>query len=77
MPGKDRWRGNGTTLPSFDLVLISTNHACVNYEELAAWAPCIVDTRNAMAGDPGSNPARCGRRSFCRLQSSALRPPFS
>ena len=45
-------RSPGTKKPSaaFDLVLISTNHACVNYAELAAWAPCIVDTRNAMAG---------------------------
>jgi UDP-N-acetyl-D-glucosamine dehydrogenase len=34
---------------SFDCVLIATNHACVNYQELADWAPCIVDTRNAMA----------------------------
>lgn len=33
----------------FDLVLIATNHAAVNYQELATWAPCIVDTRNAMA----------------------------
>jgi UDP-N-acetyl-D-glucosamine dehydrogenase len=32
----------------YDLVLISTNHANINYQELAAWAPCIVDTRNAM-----------------------------
>ncbi len=40
------------TIESFDLVLISTNHACVNYRELADWAPCIVDTRNAMAGIP-------------------------
>ena len=40
------------TIESFDLVLISTNHACVNYRELADWAPCIVDTRNAMAGVP-------------------------
>jgi UDP-N-acetyl-D-glucosamine dehydrogenase len=38
------------TLSSFDLVLIATNHACVNYHELAQWALCIVDTRNAMAG---------------------------
>ncbi len=35
---------------SFDLVLLATNHACVNYHELAQWAPCIVDTRNAMHG---------------------------
>jgi UDP-N-acetyl-D-glucosamine dehydrogenase len=38
-----------TNIASFDLVLIATNHACVNYQELADWAPCIVDTRNAMA----------------------------
>ena len=31
-------------------MLIATNHACVNYQQLADWAPCIVDTRNAMAG---------------------------
>lgn len=37
------------TISSYDLVLISTNHANVNYEELAQWAKCIVDTRNAMA----------------------------
>jgi UDP-N-acetyl-D-glucosamine dehydrogenase len=33
----------------FDLVLIATNHASVDYEQLAKWAHCIVDTRNAMA----------------------------
>jgi len=38
------------TIQSFDVVLIATNHASVNYRELAEWAPCIVDTRNAMAG---------------------------
>jgi UDP-N-acetyl-D-glucosamine dehydrogenase len=37
-------------LRSFDLVLISTNHASVNYRELAEHADCIVDARNAMAG---------------------------
>jgi len=37
------------TISSYDLVLIATNHASVNYAELAEWAPCIVDTRNAMA----------------------------
>ena len=37
------------TVAGYDLVLISTNHASVNYRELADWAPCIVDTRNAMA----------------------------
>jgi UDP-N-acetyl-D-glucosamine dehydrogenase len=38
------------TVAGFDLVLIATNHASVNYQELAGWAPCIVDSRNAMAG---------------------------
>ena len=38
------------TIGSFDVVLISTNHGCFDYGELAAWARCIVDTRNAMAG---------------------------
>jgi UDP-N-acetyl-D-glucosamine dehydrogenase len=40
------------TIQGFDLVLIATNHASVNYQELADWASCIVDTRNAMAGIP-------------------------
>jgi UDP-N-acetyl-D-glucosamine dehydrogenase len=38
------------TVASFDLVLLATNHASVNYQQLAEWAPCIVDTRNAMNG---------------------------
>jgi UDP-N-acetyl-D-glucosamine dehydrogenase len=38
-----------TTIQSFDLVLIATNHRSVNYQELADWSQCIVDTRNAMA----------------------------
>jgi UDP-N-acetyl-D-glucosamine dehydrogenase len=38
------------TISGFDLVLIATNHACINCAELARWAVCIVDTRNAMAG---------------------------
>lgn len=33
-----------------DAVLIATNHKAVNYQDLADWAGCIVDTRNAMAG---------------------------
>ncbi|HVY71153.1 MAG TPA: nucleotide sugar dehydrogenase [Verrucomicrobiae bacterium] len=38
------------TLAGFDAVLVATAHAVVNYQELAEWSPCIVDTRNAMAG---------------------------
>jgi UDP-N-acetyl-D-glucosamine dehydrogenase len=41
---------NKDTVAAFDCVLIATNHACFNYQELADWAACIVDTRNAMAG---------------------------
>ena len=36
------------TLKAFDLVVIATQHKIVNYNELAKWASCIVDTRNAM-----------------------------
>jgi UDP-N-acetyl-D-glucosamine dehydrogenase len=38
------------TIEGFDAVVIATAHAGVNYRELADWAQCIVDTRNAMAG---------------------------
>ena len=38
------------TLESFDAVIVATNHQIVNYQELADWSACIVDTRNAMAG---------------------------
>jgi UDP-N-acetyl-D-glucosamine dehydrogenase len=37
------------TLEGFDVAIIATNHQVVNYQELADWSPCIVDTRNAMA----------------------------
>jgi UDP-N-acetyl-D-glucosamine dehydrogenase len=37
------------TISGFDLVVIATAHAAVNYQELADWAQRIVDTRNAMA----------------------------
>src|SRR5258706_3700222 len=43
---------NQATVADFDLVLIATNHACINYQELADWSGCIVDTRNAMLGIP-------------------------
>jgi UDP-N-acetyl-D-glucosamine dehydrogenase len=35
-------------IASFDAVVIMTAHECVDYQELANWARCIVDTRNAM-----------------------------
>ena len=40
---------NRATIAAFDAVVVATAHACVNYQELADWAACIVDTRNAMA----------------------------
>jgi UDP-N-acetyl-D-glucosamine dehydrogenase len=48
--GKQSVVWNRAEISGFDLVLIATNHSCVNYQELGAWAQCIVDTRNAMAG---------------------------
>jgi UDP-N-acetyl-D-glucosamine dehydrogenase len=47
--GKKSIKWSRATIESFDLVLIATNHSCVNYQELADWAHCIVDTRNAMS----------------------------
>jgi UDP-N-acetyl-D-glucosamine dehydrogenase len=37
------------TIAGFDVVVITTAHAGVNYHQLADWAQCIVDTRNTMA----------------------------
>jgi UDP-N-acetyl-D-glucosamine dehydrogenase len=43
---------NKETLGGYDVVLIATKHASVNYRELGEWSRCVVDTRNAMAGIP-------------------------
>jgi UDP-N-acetyl-D-glucosamine dehydrogenase len=48
--GKKSVEWDQAVIEGFDLVLVATNHACVNYQELADWAHCIVDTRNAMSG---------------------------
>ena len=37
------------TIASYDAVLISTAHKGVDYQRLAEWSNCIIDTRNAMA----------------------------
>jgi UDP-N-acetyl-D-glucosamine dehydrogenase len=42
------------TIGAFDLVLISTAHANINFSELGAWAKLIIDTRNAMSGESGN-----------------------
>lgn len=39
---------NEETIRSFDVVVISTNHDEVDYEELSEWNNLIVDTRNTM-----------------------------
>lgn len=41
---------NRQTVESFDAAIIATNHQVLNYQELADWSPCIVDSRNAMSG---------------------------
>jgi UDP-N-acetyl-D-glucosamine dehydrogenase len=50
--GRKSIEWNRSTIETFDMVLIATNHSSVNYHELGEWARCIVDTRNAMAGVP-------------------------
>jgi UDP-N-acetyl-D-glucosamine dehydrogenase len=50
--GRKSVEWNRATIENFDVVLIATNHSSVDYHELGAWARCIVDTRNAMAGMP-------------------------
>jgi UDP-N-acetyl-D-glucosamine dehydrogenase len=46
------------TVRGFDAVIIVTAHSTVNYEQLAAWCPCIVDTRNVYATRPGKDSGR-------------------
>ncbi|MEI7902061.1 MAG: UDP binding domain-containing protein, partial [bacterium] len=41
---------NRETIAGFDLVVVATAHTCVDYQQLAEWSQCIVDTRNSMAG---------------------------
>jgi UDP-N-acetyl-D-glucosamine dehydrogenase len=55
LAGKKSVEWNRASIAAFDLVLIATNHSSVNYKELAEWAQCIVDTRNAMAAVPNVN----------------------
>ena len=55
--GAESVNWNQQTISGFDAVLIATAHKEVNYQELADWHGCIIDTRNAMAGlkaRPGS-----------------------
>jgi len=49
LSGKQSVEWDEKTIRSFDLVLVSTAHDSVNYQELGQWAEVIVDTRNAMS----------------------------
>ena len=44
-----------TTISSFDAIIISTDHSVIDYDELAEWSDCLVDTRNAMSGVAAKN----------------------
>ncbi len=46
--GSQSVKWNREIISSFDLVLISTAHDAVDYQQLADWSPLIVDTRNVM-----------------------------
>ncbi len=46
---------NREQVSAFDVVVISTNHSEINYNELAEWNNLIVDTRNAMIGIGSKN----------------------
>ena len=37
-------------ISSYDCVIVVTRHDACDFNQLAQWAPCIVDTRNAMEG---------------------------
>jgi UDP-N-acetyl-D-glucosamine dehydrogenase len=45
---------NQAGISSYDAVVICTAHSVVDYGQLAAWSPCIIDTRNAMAAIPAA-----------------------
>ena len=38
------------TLKNYDAVIISTNHSCIDFNNIANWSNCIIDTRNALSG---------------------------
>ena len=50
LSGKNSEKWEENTISEFDAVVISTAHSKVNYNELAKWSDCIIDTRNVMNG---------------------------
>ena len=49
LSGKKSVEWNEESVRDFDLVLVSTAHDSVDYQELGQWAKVVVDTRNAMS----------------------------
>lgn len=52
---------NEQIISAFDIILISTAHRAVNYQELAAWSKCIIDTRNVIPLKEGALKAADGK----------------
>jgi UDP-N-acetyl-D-glucosamine dehydrogenase len=48
--GTESVEWNQSTVQSFDAVIIATDHSDIDYEQLAEWSDCIIDTRDAMNG---------------------------
>jgi UDP-N-acetyl-D-glucosamine dehydrogenase len=46
--GKESIQWSKEIVSVYDVVIVSTDHADVDYQALADWSPLIVDTRNAM-----------------------------
>lgn len=53
--GRESVIWNEKVISSFDAVVISTNHKNIDYEMLANWTNCIIDTRNAMGSINAKN----------------------
>jgi UDP-N-acetyl-D-glucosamine dehydrogenase len=48
--GKESIEWNKETVSDFDAVVISTNHSDIDYQQLAEWSDCIIDSRHEMNG---------------------------
>jgi UDP-N-acetyl-D-glucosamine dehydrogenase len=48
--GRESIEWSEAQIRSCDAVLIATNHKSVDYQQLANWCDCIIDSRNAMKG---------------------------
>lgn len=48
--GRESMQWTEEEVRACDAVLIATNHANIDYQQLADWCDCIIDSRNAMKG---------------------------